>query len=177
MYRPKDLRPGDVLLMTVGDGSLPARLLDTAIAWSTANPFVHAALVGEGHLIDPVVHVERAPLHRYAQNGWAFRVAGAEAAVKSVLGWAEGRLGNPYGVEQLLADGLRFDLHIVLTPWFHWRPARWTCSGFIAAAYRQAGCALTEAPVPAPSDLSYSPLLQGPRPWGGVSRPLKRSVR
>ncbi|CAB1128310.1 conserved protein of unknown function [Candidatus Hydrogenisulfobacillus filiaventi] len=162
MYRPQELEPGMVLLMTEG----PRRnLLDCLIAWSTANPFVHACLVGEGTLIDPLWRVVEHPLDRYAANGWAFRVPEADAAVRAqAVAWAQARLGRVYGLAELLADGARFDLH-----WLplggRWHPRHWTCSGFVAMAYRAAGLPLTLAPYPAPADLSYSPRLAGPRPW------------
>lgn len=176
MYVPDDLEAGDILLMVEGKGSLPARLLDRLIAWSTGNPFVHAALVGDGHLLDPLWRVERAPLGRYAANGWRFRAKAPEAVRKAAAAFAEGRVGNPYGLRELLADFARFDLHWVRPSWYRWRPQRWTCSGFVTAAYASEGLQLTLAPAPAPSDLSYSPLLTGPRPWDAPRHPRSRAA-
>ena len=166
-YRAADLRPGDVLLMTsAGSSALPSRVLDLIIAWSEGNPFVHACLVGQGHLVDPGwPRVARQPLDRYARNGWAFRVRTSDARRDAAVEWAEQHVGNPYGVEELLADAARLDLHIVLPSWYRWRPARWTCSGFVTQAYLEAGLHLTEAPLPSPADLSYATVLVGPRPW------------
>lgn len=156
--------------MTAGGGSLPSRVLDALIRFSTANPFVHAALVGDGHLIDPVWVVERAPLTRYERHGWAFRVSATEAQKRLAVQWAEQRVGSRYGVLEILADAARFDLHIVLPSWYLWRPKRWTCSGFVVAAYGSAGTTLSFAPVPSPADLAYSPFLTGRRPWLGCAR-------
>ena len=173
-YRPRDLRSGDVLLMT-SSGSLPARLLDLAIAWSEGNPFVHACLVGDGHLIDPGwPRVARQPLDRYAHCGWLFRVRAGEKRRMAAVRWAEERVGNPYGISEMLADAARLDLHIVLPSWYRWRPQRWTCSGFVNQAYLEAWLRLTDAPLPSPADLSYATLLVGPRPWNLRSAPQLR---
>ncbi len=178
-YRVQDLLPGDVLLMTrsLRDG-LPARLLDVLIAWSEGNPFVHACLVGDGHLVDPTwPRVEHGPLERYMRNGWAFRVRAAPMQRQAALSWAEDHVGTPYGIEELLADAARLDLHVVLPSWYHWRAGRWTCSGFVTRAYLEAGVALTHAPLPSPADLSYSPALVGARPWRLAARSSASSPR
>ena len=173
MYLAQDLRPGDVLLMTSSRReSLPARLLDALISASEGSPFVHTCLVGDGHLVDPVWRVEQAPLDRYADNGWPYRVRASPEQAAAAIAWAESHVGNPYGLAELLADGARFDLHLVLPSWYLWRPQRWTCSGFVTAAFAQAALQLTRAPCPSPADLSWSPLLIGRRPWetaGGVA--------
>lgn len=164
-YRVEDLRAGDILLMTSGEGSIPARVLDWLISHSEADPFVHACLVGDGHLIDPVWRVEQVPIDRYVANGWAFRVEATDAQRAAAVAWAEERVGNAYGVAELLADAARLDLHIVLPAWYRWRPQHWTCSGFVNAAFASADVTLTYAPAVTPADLSYSPLLIGERPW------------
>ena len=166
MYDLAQLIPGDVLLMTsTPEESILAQLLDRAIALSEANPFVHAAIVGDGHIVNPVWHVQRDPPDLYARNGWAFRVQATDVQRAAAVRWAEAHVGSRYGIAELLADCARLDLHLVLPSWYRWRPQHWTCSGFVTEAYRAAGVPLTRAPVPAPSDLSFSPLLIGRRPW------------
>ena len=166
MYDPASLQPGDILLMQASAREGPlARLLDWAISRSEANPLVHTALVGRGAIYDPLWHITISSLDRYAQNGWAFRVNATPEQKAAAVTWADAHLGQPYGVREILADAARYDLHIVLPSWYRWRPHRWTCSGFVTEAYRQAGVILTDAPAPSPADLSYSPLLVGPRPW------------
>ncbi len=170
MYDPASLVPGDILLMVSNPHeSIPARILDALISWSEANPFVHACFVGDGHLIDPVWHVERAPLDRYAANGHAFVVQATDAQRKAAVAWAEARAGEGYGIAELLEDGARFDLHFVAPAWYTARRQRYTCSGFVCAAYASTGVTLTRAPLAAPSDLSYSPALIGRRPWEPTS--------
>ncbi len=159
MYHVDQLKPGDILLMTHRAGS-PwwDALLDAAIAWSTASPWVHAVLVGEGMIIDPLWHVVKMPLDIYATNGTVFRPTDSTPQQRrDAVHWAIAHLGQAYGVKELLSDAARFDLH--------WMP-RWrhhlqyfTCSGFVAQAYREAGYPLTLAPFPAPSDLAASPRL------------------
>lgn len=173
-YRVDSLQPGDILLITSSAyESLPARVLDWLISRSEASPFVHACLVGDGHLIDPLWRGERAPLNHYAANGWAFRVSATNARRAAAVAWAEAHVGNPYGIAELFADGARLDLHLVLPSWYRWRPQRLTCSGFVAAAWAAADVTLTEEPLPKPADLGYSPLLVGRRPWeqapGGIA--------
>lgn len=169
MYRPSDLRAGDVLLMTQNPReSLPARALDALIAWSTANPFVHAAIVGNGHIIDPLWHVEHAPLDRYAANGWVYRVDAPPAARQDAVTWAEAHVGQAYGIVEILADGLFYDAHIGL---YRFHPHRLTCSAFVARCCEAAGAPLTRQPLPSPASLSYSPLLVGPRPWDRITAP------
>jgi hypothetical protein len=163
-----------------GEGIL-ANLLDRLISYSEGNPLVHAAIVGEGWIIDPVWRVERSPLSKYARNGWAFHVRATDAERAKAVRWAEAHLGNTYGIGEILADAARFDLHLVLPSWYRWRPQHWTCSGFVTQAYLAAGVELTKAPVPAPVDLGYSPQLIGRRPWdapeGGQSiTPRQRTL-
>jgi len=137
-------------------------LLDAAIAWSTSSPWVHTALVGHGVLINPLWHVQTDALDTYAANGWVFTPDATPQQKERAIAWAMHRLHAPYGVAELLADAARFDLHWVPR---RWRPTRaYTCSGFVTMAYRHAGVVLTYAPYPAPSDLVFSPALEGPRP-------------
>ncbi len=180
MYNPATLLPGDVLLMTSRTGeNIKAGLLDKLISFSEGSPLVHAAIVGEGHIVNPVWRVERAPLSIYAPNGWAFRVSATDAQRSTAVRWAEAHIGNTYGTAEILADAARFNLHFVLPSWYRWRPQHWTCSGFVAQAYLAAGVELTKAPVPAPVDLGYSPLLIGRRPWDPLEgwKPIARRHR
>jgi hypothetical protein len=166
-YDPRRLSPGDVILV-------PGRgVLAWMIELSTANPFSHAAIAtGAGTLVEAAVVVVERPASVYAQEGWAYRVRAAEAERSRAVTSARRRLGEPYGVRELLFDAARFDLHLVPKP----RPLHHlTCSGLVAASYAEAGVILTHAPWPAPADLSYSPLLEGPRPWQTTvaARPLQ----
>jgi hypothetical protein len=156
-YDPGALRPGDIILC-LSSGAL----LDRLIAWSQG-PFVHAALVGDGHLVEQVWTAREADLDEYAAIGWAYRVQASDEGRRAAVAWAEGHLGAPYDVEELLRDAARFDLHV----WPRRLPRlrRWTCSGFVATAYAAAGVILTHAPYCSPVDLACSPLLIGPRPW------------
>ena len=77
--------------------------------------------------------------------------------------WFSSRVGQPYGIQALLEDGLMDIGHIPV--YARIDPKRATCSGMVAAAYQQAGVRLTWHPLPSPADLSYSPLLLGSRPW------------
>lgn len=156
-YAVGDLAPGDVILCT-STGSL----LDRAIAWSQG-PFVHAALVAEGHLVEQVETVRNAPLGEYAANGWVYHVAATGEERQRAVGWAQARMGAAYGIRELILDGLRFDLH--LWPRHTLRLRRLTCSAFVVAAYAAAGVTLTYAPYPSPTDLACSPVLVGARPW------------
>lgn len=156
-YDVAALRPGDIILVT-SNGSL----LDRTIAWSQG-PFVHAALVGDGHLVEQVWTARDSPLDEYSGIGWIYRVQATDKQRQAAVAWAEARLGQRYGVEEILLDAARFDLHL-------WprrvRPLkRLTCSAFVAMAYASAGVTLTWAPWPSPTDLAASPLLVGPRPW------------
>ena len=163
-YQTQDLQPGDILLMQ-GRSTSPwwDQALDAGIRWSTDCWAVHAALVGDGVIINPLWHVQADALAIYAQNGFAYRVANASAAhTRRAVQWAMQHVGQRYGLAELLADAGRLDLHLPLGT--HWFPHYVTCSGFVAAAYRHAGIALTYAPLPTPADLLYSPLLLGDRP-------------
>lgn len=167
-YDPASLQPGDVLLM-VGRPTLTlGGLLDAAIEWATVSPFDHAAIVGDGCIIEALWHVTQSPIDKYAGNGWAYRVEGAapNQGLRAAA-WAHTRIGRRYGVREILEDGARDILHIPLWPRVH--PIRYTCSGLVAAAWRQAGVRLTWAPWPSPMDLAESPVLLGPRPWRGVA--------
>ena len=165
MYNTKHLMAGDILLMVSRpDSPWYDQVLDAGIRWSTTNPFVHACLVGEGILINPLWHVESFPLDTYADNGWAFRVSGATPNQRrKAVAWAMHHIGQPYGVAALLADAGRDDLKIPFGE--RWHPHYVTCSGFVARAWHEAGISLSYAPLPSPADLSYSPILWGNRPW------------
>lgn len=159
MYHVDQLKPGDILLMTHRAGS-PwwDALLDAAIAWSTASPWVHAALVGEGVLINPLWHVVKMPLETYMTNGTIFRAMDSTPQQRrNAVHWAVAHFGQAYGVKELLSDAARFDLHWI-PRWRH-HLQYFTCSGFVAQAYLEAGYPLTLAPFPAPSDLAASPRL------------------
>ena len=165
MYNPKNIMAGDILLM-VSRPESPwyDQVLDAGIRWSTTNPFVHACLVGEGILINPLWHIESSPLDTYAQNGWAFHVANAVPDQRrKAVAWAMAHMGQQYGITELVADAARDDLKIPLGE--RWHPHYLTCSGFVSRAWREAGIMLSYAPLPSPADLSYSPLLLGNRPW------------
>lgn len=163
-YRVADLQPGDTILVRGGGKSLPARALDAAIRWSTGSSYTHAVLVGDGVLIEALEKVTLSPLGKYAEIGDRFEVeicpySGHPSA--RAIEWAKAHVGAPYGVREILLDAARFDLHWL--PHVR-RPLRHlTCSGLVAMAYAQSGITLTYAPWPAPSDLSYSPLLIGTR--------------
>jgi cell wall-associated NlpC family hydrolase len=158
-YSAASLRPGDVVLVRAHG------LLGVLIEWATTNPFGHAAIVGpRGALVQatwPVV--DEVPLGTYARDGWALRpLAGAHVGLRAARA-ASLRVGTPYGLAELAADAGRDLLHLPL--WPRTSPRRFTCSGLVAMAYRDAGFPLTLAPFPSPADLSYSPVLSGPRPW------------
>lgn len=158
-YTLDQLQPGDILL-TVHNPQSPwwDAVFDRLISWSTDSPWVHAALVGEHIVIDPLWHVDVMPLKVYAPNGTIFRPAGATPQQRrDAVAWAKQHLGQHYGVKELLADAAKFDLHWI--PQLRHHLQHYTCSGFIAMSYQQAGYPLTYADFPAPSDLAASPRL------------------
>jgi hypothetical protein len=155
IYSVKNLRLGDVLLMTEGH---PFSLLAELIEWATVSPYVHAALIGDGALIEAVwPTVATASLSKYTDTGHIFRVQCSDAERNAAVASAYARIGQPYGLAELLEDGGRDILHIPFH--YRWSAPRLTCSALVAAAYRQAGVILTRAPLPSPADLSYSPAL------------------
>ena len=165
-YRVEDLRPGQVLLMVPSSHEpIWDRALDEAIKISSG-PFVHAALVGHGELIEQLSIVQTSALDKYCDNGWAYTVNSTKT--DAVIDWALSHLGQVYGVEAILEDGLMYDLH-------DWNmldvdPRYVTCSGFIERAWRLGGgVPLIEHPLPSPTSLAYSPNLIGPRPWTRLS--------
>jgi uncharacterized protein YycO len=156
-YAVVSLQPGDVILV---EGR---SWLDRLIRWATASPFSHAALVGDGVLVEanwPTVR--KVPLDAYAANGRAYRVQATDEQRRGAVAAALSRVGQPYGLEELLvADAARYLLHVIL----RLRPTYLTCSHLVAWAYRRSGVVLTWAPYPSPADLAESPILVGPRPW------------
>ena len=123
-YNPDLLEPGDIILVHGRPGWWPpGAWLDVAIEFSTLDPYAHACLVGaHGRIINPVWHVQYAPLDTYATNGDVFRVAGAtEEQRLAVDRWARQHLGLRYGLKELLEDGVRDLAHIPLLPRLHER--------------------------------------------------------
>ena len=164
-YVPKHLRSGDVILVAghrLGE-SVAGVVFDWLIDFATVNPFHHAAIVHDGLLIESLWTVTASPLDKYASTGYAFRPSLSKPVCAAASDWCAGRVGSRYGVKEILVDGARDFLHLPLG--FGWRPHLLACSALVAEGYRRAGAPLTRAPVPAPADLSYSPLLLGVRPW------------
>jgi hypothetical protein len=140
-------------------------LFDDLIQWFSGGYFNHSALVGDGHLVEQIDPVTQSPLDKYSENGWAFSVAGLTPLHRhETLRWAEARVGQPYGIQELLIDGLYYGLHIPSL--LRDNPRYVTCSAFIANAFaRGGGYPITAQPIPSPLSLAFSPLLIGPRPW------------
>lgn len=158
MYAPIDCQPGDVILVR-GRGPL-----SVGIKWSTSSVYSHAAMVGQGRLVEAVWRVSEAPVDKYVAVGDRFGVQASEAQRAYAVAWMEKHLGRPYGTREILLDLDRYDLHWLAR--VRHPLNRWTCSGLIVEAYRQAGVALTYAPYPSPADLFYSPVLVGDRSQG-----------
>ena len=158
MYRIADVQPGDILLMQSRLGSpWYDQWLDAGIRWSTDSPWVHACLVGPGVLINPLWHVQTDALDAYADNGSIFRPQATSQQKECAIAWAMTHIGQRYGLDELLLDAARFDLH--WTPRLRHHLQLYTCSGFTVMAYRQARFLITYAPFPAPCDVAYSPVL------------------
>jgi len=164
MYDPGQVEVGDVILVR---GAAVWDVVAALIRLATISPYHHTVLVGEGHLIEAGFTVTRSPLDKYEHTGDAFSVRCTRQRALSAVAAAEARLGTPYGVAELLDDAGRYFLHLPLV--YPWNARRQTCSGLIAYAYRAAGVTLTYQPCPSPGSLSYSPLLQGHRPWENAS--------
>lgn len=176
MYDVGQLRPGDIALVcghTQGE-SAAGFLLDFLIDFATVNPFHHAAIVGDGVLIEALWKVTASPLGKYQDVAYAFRPNVSKQVAAAAADWARGRIGDRYGVKEILADGARDLLHIPVG--FGWRPSHLSCSALVAEAYRRVGAPITRAPLPSPADLSYSPILMGPRPWDRLTAPKVRKT-
>lgn len=163
-YHSTDLHPGDILLMLPPKTEpIWDRALDAAIAWSSG-PFVHAALVGDGCLIEQRSTIQASPLAQYAATGWVYHVAGASAPQRAAAVAAfRARLGQPYGIHELLIMGAYYDLHDTAV-WRDHFPYT-VCSTAVERAWRQAGIVLSQQPLVSPTGLAFSPRLIGPRPW------------
>ena len=116
MYHPDDLRPGDVLLMVGRPRLTLGGLLDAAIEWATVSPFDHACIVGDGHLIEALWHVQRSPLDKYAANGWRFSVNATPEQKAAAVAWMEHRIGWMYGIRELMRDGERINAEVEPIP-------------------------------------------------------------
>lgn len=155
-------QPGDVVLVRRGTG-----IFDRLVQWATVSPYYHAALVAEGgDVIEARLHgVQRRPLTEYAGRADVFRVAGSTSAERSAaVGFAQGKVGLPYGWGDVLADALRLGLHI--DTGYRWRAWKHLdCACLVTAAWASTGIWLTEEPAPSPASLGWSPVVIGPRPW------------
>ncbi len=158
MYRAEDLRPGDIILC---EGALDVRdPLGLLFVWASDNPLQHAALVGDGELVEGLDEVGTVPLDEYADVGWRFEVAGASAdQLRAAVTAARSRVGQSYGYRAVLAAGMRIPLYKRLDP------HDVVSSALVTWAFGQAGIRLSWEPLPSVASLSHSPLLLGPRPW------------
>lgn len=169
MYEPASLVVGDVLLMTsspVWHGAGSA--LDAVIQWATVDPYDHAALVvsqpgGALVLAEALLHVQYSPLDKYVGTGHVFHVPTTVAQRNSLSQAAASKIGQFYGWEMLLQDGARDILHVDWSPRLN--PHQLDCSAFVAWCFLRAGIRLTYKPAPAPADLAFSPIPEGPRIW------------
>jgi uncharacterized protein YycO len=148
------LSTGDIILVR-GHGPI-----ERAIEFATTSPYSHAAMMTHrGDLVESKEFhgVRTVPANSY--NGDWYTVA-CDAETKRVAEeFALAHLGQPYGWQDALDDGLRDLLHIRAgDTWRHWR--HFDCSALIVAAYFHAGVVLSWRPVPAPADLAWSPLLR-----------------
>ena len=160
---------GDILLMTQShDWHGLGSLLDEVIKWATVSPFEHTAFVikneqGQLVLAEALLHVTLSPLDKYTATGYVFHTNLTPSQQQTLSTTALSKVGQFYGWEMLLESAARDIAHIDWTPPLN--PRMLDCSAFCAWTFEQAGHRLTWAPAPAPSDLSYSPTLIGPRPW------------
>lgn len=165
-YDPALLRPGDIGLVAghAPHQSISGRAVDDLIDWATVNLFHHAFIVGPGTaLVESLWLVTNSPLAKYAETAWIYRVNATPEQAEAAARWAQSRIGQRYGIAAILEDAARDIAHVPI--WPRMNPKRVTCSGLVALAWQHAGVSLTHAPIPSPADLSYSPLLVGPRPW------------
>lgn len=167
-YDPASLAPGDVILcLPPPHEPLWDRVLDDGIAISTVNPFTHSALVVAQHdqciIVEALFRVTMSPCDKYRANGWLYHVDLTPAQRQALSQAALRKVGQLYGASMVWQDFLRDDLHLDIHPRLD--PRHLDCSGFVAYCFAAAGVTLTYAPAPSPADLSYSPLLLGPRPW------------
>ena len=158
MYRAEDLVPGDIILC---EGALDVRdPLGLLFVWASDNPFQHAALVGEGELVEGLDEVGTVPLAEYAHVGWRFEVAGASPEQRrAAVAAARSRVGQPYGYRAAMGAATRIPFYKRLDP------HDVVSSALVTWAFGQAGIRLSWEPLPSVASLSYSPLLLGPRPW------------
>lgn len=156
-YDAAGLNQGDIILISSGG------VIADLIHWITVNPFNHAVLVGDGVLIEALLHVSESPLDKYQSTGWVYRAHCTEEQTAKAVAAARSKLGQFYGWEDVAYDLGRDLLHAPVTHWIRGRHL--DCSALVWWSYYLAGVNLTHAPIPSPADLSYSPLLLGPRPW------------
>ena len=158
MYDPQDLTAGDVILVNGWSHgqSLLGRAFDLLIDWSTDSKYHHAALVGDGVLIEALWTVTLSPLDKYQDCADAFRLPFSDSVKAQAVSWALSRTGERYGIGEVLLDFDRYDLHAI--PKLRHRLRRYTCSALVNTAYAHLGHPITRAPFPSPADLSYSPL-------------------
>lgn len=152
------MKPGDVVLVA-GRG-----WIERMIEWATDSPYSHAALVGNGHLIEATFGgVHTAPLGKYP-GADVLRPRVASGGAQRAVEWAEAMVGQPYGWRDIVWDAERDLLHLPVG--WRWRHlGHRDCSALVAAAWASAGVPLTFMPAPSPGDLGFSAVLAGPRHW------------
>jgi len=155
--------PGDLLFIHGTD------LLATLIEWAESNPFSHVIVVKndhEGYQAYPGRKIEIVNIDKYlldpANEIYTCPILTDEQR-SQIIATAESFVGGNYGYKDIVADGLRYILHLKIHDISD--TSTLDCSMFAYECYLKAGVRLTWAPVPSVADLSYSPLLIGKRPW------------
>jgi len=127
-----DPKPGDILLFY-----RPWRGRDYFIRWVTRSPFYHTAIyAGNGTVIEArpkgVSHNDL----RGREDAYLV-IPAPENKGEAALAWAKTRIGDPYDP----LDGLVIGLEHVFVRWHinYTPPGRYTCAGFVTAAFEQAG--------------------------------------
>ncbi len=145
------IQAGDIILVS-GEG-----IMSHLIEWATSSKYSHVLIaLNDTYGIESQFgrNIGTVRLDKYINTGYVYRVNLTPAQTEKILEAAKSLIGQPYGIDSVANDFLRFVLHF---PPIHFANHWKDCSQYVNWCFSQGGEILTKAPFPAPVDIEYSP--------------------
>ena len=145
------VQTGDIILVS-GTG-----IISRLIEWATSSKYSHVLIaLNDTYGIESQYgrNIGTVRLDEYINTGYVYRIPLSRDQQEQVIARAKTLIGQPYGIDSVANDFLRFVLHFPPIHFMnHWKD----CSQYVCWAFRGV-VNITNAPFPAPVDIEYSPI-------------------